>query len=413
VRRFAPAVERSNLVAKPPKSNSSDPLELEEGEYMRRTIRLALLVGATFASLAFTGSALASFAPKLVVSPATPEGAGGGGPTRIGVIVSNADDPTAKVSFYIPTGYQIATPAAGTKLGDVTATAAAADLGGAVLPLTGELDAIAPTATTTAQAAQCGVAPTQTWDLHLTAAGQTLDVPLFVTASAAPEAAAGYPTKLVVCLPPPDVPVGTPGRATFGAKLLSAAFTASAITQPTSSGDYRWTSLWTPYNPGKGTPNAAGSVEVQSIRHIPVQVSLTVTKKKVTATIKKRVKGKIRKVKKISTLVRFNAAVTENGAAPSAVTITTTAAGKKVGGASGSFVLAAGKSATITATAVVDSDSGSVPTGQPANAAADLFYHELGAGACVKTAIFGGLPCSDATVGGETIKASSTVKGFR
>ena len=66
-----------------------------------------------------------------------------------------------------------------------------------------------------------------------------------------------------------------------------------------------------------------------------------------------------------------------------------------------------------TATAVVDSDTGSVPTGQPANAAADLFYHDLGAGGCVPTAIFGGLPCADATLGGETIKASSTVKGFR
>ena len=47
------------------------------------------------------------------------------------------------MQIYIPTGYQIGTPAAGTKLGDVTATAAAADLGGAILPLTGELQAVA------------------------------------------------------------------------------------------------------------------------------------------------------------------------------------------------------------------------------------------------------------------------------
>src|SRR3954470_6910922 len=156
---------------------------------MRKTIRLALLLGATFASLAFAGSALASFAPKLVISSATPQAAGGGGSTRPGVLVGNADGPTAKVSIYIPTGYQIGTPAAGTKLGDVTATAAAADLGGAVLPLTGELAAIAPNAPASAAAAQCGVSPAQTWDLPLTAAGQALDVPMFVTAGAAPEAA--------------------------------------------------------------------------------------------------------------------------------------------------------------------------------------------------------------------------------
>src|SRR5437868_11551147 len=132
---------------------------------MRRTIRLAVLLGATFAALALAGSALASFAPKLVVSSVTPQAAGGGGPARIGVLANNADDPTAKVSIYIPTGYQIGTPAAGTKLGDVTATAAAADLGGAVLPLTGELDAIAPPATTPAAPAQGQATPAQPCDL--------------------------------------------------------------------------------------------------------------------------------------------------------------------------------------------------------------------------------------------------------
>src|SRR3954463_11617999 len=173
--------------------------ETKEGEHMKKAIRFAALTGAVFASLAFAGSALASFSPKLVISSATPQ-ATGSGPTRIGVLVSNTDDPTAKVSIYIPTGYQIGTPAAGTKLGDVTATASAADLGGAVLPLTGELDAIPADATTSAAAAACGVTPNQTWNLKLTAAGQTLNIPMFVVSTAGPEAAMG-PAKLVVCLP--------------------------------------------------------------------------------------------------------------------------------------------------------------------------------------------------------------------
>jgi len=375
---------------------------------MRKTIRAALFAGAALAALAFSGTALAAFGPKLVVSSTTPQAAGGGGSVRLGVAVGATDDPTAKVSIYIPTGYQVATPAAGTKLGDVTATASAADLGGAVLPLTGELDAIAPNAATTQAAAVCGVSPSQWWNLKLTAAGQTLNVPMFVVAAAAPEQAVGYQTKLVVCLPPPDVPVGTPGRATFGAKLLSATFDVSAITQPTSTGDYRWTSLWTPYNPGKGTPNPAGSVEVQAIRHIPTQVKLTVTKKKLVTY--KRVNGK--RVKVIRTRVKFSSTVTENNAAPGSATITTTAGGKKVGGASGTFVLAKGKSATVTATAVVDSDTGSISTGQAAKPT-DLFFHDLGAAGCVKTAIFGGLPCADATLGGVTIKATTRVVGYK
>jgi hypothetical protein len=375
---------------------------------MRRTYRFALLSVAALAALGFASSAFASFAPKLVVSSSTPQAAGSGGAVRLGVVAQNADDPTARVQIYIPSGYQIASPAAGTKLGTVTATAAAADLGGAVLPLTGELDAIAPNPTA---AAQCGVTASQTWDLHLTAAGQTLDIPLYVVAGSAGEAAAGYQTKLVVCLPPPDVPAGTPGRATFGAKLLSAQFDSSAITEPVATGDYRWTSLWTPYNPGKGTPNAAGTVETQSIRHIPTQVKQTVTKKKLTSYRTKRIKGKKHKVKIIRTQVKFSSTVDANGTAPSSASITTTAAGKKVGGASGSFILAAGKSATVTATALVNHDA-SVPTGQTATAA-DLFYSDLGAAACTKTTIFGGLPCVDATVGGQTIKASTVVVGYK
>jgi hypothetical protein len=382
--------------------------DTKEGEHMKKAIRLAALTSAVFASLAFAGSALASFSPKLVVSSAA-----GSGSTRLGVVVSNADDPTAKVSIYIPNGYALGAAAAGTKLGDVTATASAADLGGAVLPLTGELDAIAPTAATGAAASACQVSPSQTWNLHLTAAGQSLDIPMFVVTAAAPELAVGYQAKLVVCLPPPDVPAGTPGRATFGAKLLSATFTSSAITQPGANGDFRWTSLWTPYNPGKGTPNAGGSVEVQSVRHLPTAAKLTITKKKVTKTVRRKVAGKIRTVKVVSTLVRFSTTVTANGAAPASSTIATTAGGKKVGGASGSFVLASGKSAVVKSTAVVNSDSGSVPTGQTANPTTDLFFHDLGQSGCVPTVIFGGLPCLGATVGGEVVSASATVKGYR
>ena len=374
---------------------------------MKRTIRVALIACATITALAFAGSALASYAPKLVVSATTPGTAGGA--TRIGVLAATTDDPTAKATFYIPSAYQVATPDPGTKLGDVTATASAVDLAGAILPLTGELDAVAPTAATAAAAAQCGVSPTQTWDLHLTAAGQTLDIPMFVAAGAPLDVTAGYSTKLVVCLPPPDVPPGTPGRAVFGAKLLSATFTSSAITEPSSPGDYRWTSLWTPYTPGKGTPNAGGSVEVQGLRHIPTAVKLTVTKKKVTVT--RKVKG--RKHKFVHTLVRFSSKVTVGTEGASSIAILTTAAGRKVGGASGSFTLASGKSAVVKATAVVDSDSGSVPTGQTADPLVDLYYHDLGAAACTPSVIFGGLPCTDATVGGARLISTATVRGYR
>ena len=115
----------------------------------------------------------------------------------------------------------------------------------------------------------------------------------------------------------------------------------------------------------------------------------------------------------VSTLVKFSSTATANGQAPASVVVTTTVGGKAAGGASGSFKLASGKSATVVATAVVDSDTGNVPTGQPANAAADLFYHDLGANACVPSLIFGGLPCTSVSLGGETLKGTATVKGYK
>jgi len=290
---------------------------------MRKSIRAALVGCAVISTLAFASTALAAYtSPKLVVSSLTPQATGSGGPVRIAAVVANSDDPTARVQIYVPTGYQISTPVAGTKLGDVTATASAVDLAGAILPLTGDLQAVAPNV---AGATQCGVAASQYWNLHLTAAGQTLDIPMYVVAANANEQAAGYQAKLVVCLPPPDVPSGTPGRAVFGAKLLSASFGVSAITQPVATGDFRWTSIFTPYNPGKGTPNALGSVETQAIRHIPTQLVMNVKRAKVTTFTTRKIRGKKVRVKHVRTRVTFSSTLTENGAAATGA-ITTVAA---------------------------------------------------------------------------------------
>jgi hypothetical protein len=377
---------------------------------MKQALRTALFAATVLTALAFASSAFASYSPKLVISSSN---AGQG--TRIGVVVGANDDPTAVTTIYVPTAYQIATPSAGTKLGDVTATAAALDLGGIVLPLTGELDAIAPTATTGAEAQACGVTPAQTWDLHLSAAGNTLDIPVFIVTSPQPVAAAGYANEIVVCLPPPDVPIGTPGRSFDGAKLLSATFETSAIGEPAATGDYRWTSTWTPYTPGTGQPNTAGSVETQSIRHHPTSMVFDYIRHKVTTAKTKivKVKGKRKKIttKVITTKVTYTAKSTENGKAPVDVVYAVDVNGKTKNGASGSFTLAHGKSAKVAVAALIDADSGAVPTGvQPA--VTDLLFHDLGATSCTPTPIFQGLPCIDATLGGTVLVAEGTIKAF-
>jgi hypothetical protein len=89
----------------------------------------------------------------------------------------------------------------------------------------------------------------------LQAAGQTLQVPTYLVATPDFGPSTGY---IQICLPPPDVPVGTPGRATFGAKVYSAELAINGVFSPVALG--AWIAFWTPYNPGVGTVNVPGTV---------------------------------------------------------------------------------------------------------------------------------------------------------
>ena len=117
----------------------------------------------------------------------------------------------------------------------MTAQGTAADLGGALLPLTGTVQVRAANGTylsgqtqvpIAAAAQQCTGTTTHTayWVLILQAAGQTLELPVFVDQVTAPPASAFASSSIQACLPPPDVPPGTPGRATFGFKLTQVDF---------------------------------------------------------------------------------------------------------------------------------------------------------------------------------------------
>lgn len=360
---------------------------------MSARIRGTLLIGALLAALATAGPGWAAFAPQISVRSTA-------GAVRVAATVGQTDDPTARVQIYIPSAFHVTTGAqVGTKLGSVTGTASAADLNGAVLQLQGSLVVIAPDA---AAQAQCGIqAAAATWDMHLQAATQTLDIPLYVVATSGAEASAGA-AKLVVCLPPPDVPTGTPGRSVFGAKLLSAVFTSSAIAAPTAVGEFRWTSLWTPYTPGKGTPNLTGSVEAQSLVRTPSQVEIVrVVRSRLARTATRSVHGRKVKHLAVSTAVSFTARVTQGGTPVAGARVTARAGGKSVaakttaaaGLAAGAFVFTKG-TVTLAVTATVPD-------------------RDLGAAGCVATAAFGGAACVDATAGGGTVAASTRITAYR
>ena len=217
---------------------------------MKTSLRLAVLAVAGTAALALAGNALAT--QKLSVRQT---------PTSLTIKVTQAqsDPQPAKIQIYVPSGYTInASQAPGTKIGTTSGSFFARDQN-IPLPLAGDVVVVPPTT----NAPGCDpVTHLTVWNLALSVAGQTINLPVHVDQTAGAEAALG-PYKLVVCLAPSDVPPGTPGRAAFGAQLLEAVFTVEGVfTSPAVSAI--WKTITTPYVPGTGAPNIAGTVETRS-----------------------------------------------------------------------------------------------------------------------------------------------------
>ena len=218
---------------------------------MKTIFRLAVLALAGTAALALAGNALAT--QKLSVRQAA---------TSLTIKVSQAqsDAQPARISIYVPTGYTInASAAPGTKIGTTSGSVFARDQN-IPLPLSGDV-VVAPSNT---NAPGCATGThLAVWILALTVAGQSIQLPVHVDATAGAEAALGS-YKLVVCLGPSDVPQGTPGRSPNGAQLLEALFTVDNIfTAPAAQSV--WKAFTTPYSPSIGTPNVAGTVETRAI----------------------------------------------------------------------------------------------------------------------------------------------------
>ncbi len=250
---------------------------------MKTLLRLAVLALAGTAALALVGNALAT--QKLSIPRVTA--------TSLTIKVSQvqSDPQPAKISIYVPSGYSInASAAPGTKIGTTTGTVFARDQN-IPLPLAGDVIVVPPTT----NAPGCDPVPHLTvWNLALSVAGQTINLPVHVDQLAGAEAALGA-YKLVVCLAPSDVPAGTPGRSPFGAQLLDATFTTdNTFTVP--AGQSVWKTITTPYAAGTGAPNPVGTVETRAIVG-PGEVSIAA------------------KIDKAKRQVKFTGKVTQSGAA--------------------------------------------------------------------------------------------------
>ena len=249
---------------------------------MHRALRLVALVGASTLALAFAGSALAAYTPKFTVSHVPVNGSP---TTTITIEQTQAEDATAKVTFYAPQGYSgVLTQAAGTKLGTVAAHVQATAISqDAILPINGDV-LVASSADAAVAAASTACTGTTThsafWVLALEASGQKLTVPVFIDATTGGEATFAQ-FKLQVCLPPPVA-------AAFGAKLLDAALAVSNVfTAPSSPGDYVWPAYFTPYSSAAGPANLVGTVQSRAVVRLPARITLkakVTSKKKRTAS---------------------------------------------------------------------------------------------------------------------------------
>jgi hypothetical protein len=213
----------------------------------------------TLVVLALPTTALAGYSSaKLSVSYAP------GGVTRIIATSDVADDATAKAAIIVANGTALSTGAApGTKVGTVKAQVSALALGGALLPLSGDI-VVAPAGAIAAevQAACTGGLPViTTYLLVLQAAGQTINLPAYLVPVEASLAGIGT-SELIFCLAPPDLPT-TSGGATFGAKFLSAEMLFTGVFTPLTTA--AWVALWTPWQAGNGQVNAAGTTASASV----------------------------------------------------------------------------------------------------------------------------------------------------
>ncbi len=250
---------------------------------MKTLLKLAVLAGAGTAALALAGNALAT--QKLSVSTS-------GTSLTVKISQAQSDPQPAKVTVYVPTGYTINTSAApNTKIGKASGSVFARDAN-IPLPLSGDVVVAPPDTNATGCATGTHLA---VWILDLQVAGQVQQLPVHVDATSGAEAALGA-YKLVICVPPADVPVGTPGRAPNGAQLLEATFTLDNVFN-VPAGQNVWKAITTPWTPGLPVPNPAGTVETRAVASAGT-VSIS---KKITS-VKKR-------------LLRISGKVTQSGAA--------------------------------------------------------------------------------------------------
>ena len=271
---------------------------------MKKSIRLTVVACAGALALAVAALAAASYTPSMGIFQATYKPDGKGAVTIV-VAQEKADDPTARIVIYTPAGYRVTLgQAAGTQIGTVTAGVQILDLSQNRIALSGPVKVDTP-ANYVANPCSPGLHEA-VWTLNAALPGQPANpIPVYVDHTTGAEAAFSS-ARLTVCFRDPTLPAGDPRRAPNGLKFLDAAFTVRGIFQnPATPGTKIWRSIFTPYTPRTGNPNAAGTREAQGVVPTPYSLSL------------KRITKRVRRG-----FYRVAGTLNVAGKAPSGVTVT-------------------------------------------------------------------------------------------
>jgi hypothetical protein len=172
---------------------------------MTRPLRAGLLAVAALAVLAFAAPAFAANTASIAISY-SPMKPGSSDSTTIKVDASHTDSSIAQINIYTGTELVNGGGAPNTQIGSVDASASAHDVpGGLILPLSGPVTTDDP-AKHTADVCSPGQ-NFAVWNMNLSAAGQTLVIPIYVNKATGAGAALGA-YDLKICLPPWDTPPG-------------------------------------------------------------------------------------------------------------------------------------------------------------------------------------------------------------
>lgn len=219
--------------------------------------------------LGLAGPALGALTPRLVVSSVT---AGPGQTVTIAASKQMADDPLARIEFFVPTGFGLNAPAPGASVGTATGRVVLRDTApGREQAMTGKVSAVALDDPRIAyEGSTCDTSQhLAAWLVQLKGAkGTSLAFPVYVDASSGASTDWG-PYVLVACFRSADLAPNDPNRSAGGALVDAFDLSLKPFARPTTAGSFRWRSLWTPYTAGTDTQNTAGNVEAQSVAVIP------------------------------------------------------------------------------------------------------------------------------------------------